>query len=216
MIVIPDYVKENMDKLLVGLVTVVIVLVPATIYIYRHLPTSTAAPKKEQTKVVQKVVNTPKAYTNPTYKYSVVPPTDSKTVQARSHEFYTDELFYESDLAATSSAKTISIRVFESMGPEWESTKAYFDTLLNEPMGENAFESGRIVKLANVKVANQPAVMQIEQGIGLDGIPYFTKNVYVYANNKLYALMNSGDTQQEVENRDTIFNDIVASIQFLK
>lgn len=223
MIARPDYVKENMHKLFIGIATVLVLLVPATIFTYIQLPKIRLPEKVSQTKEVQKEPIASLKYTNPQYKYSLFYPKEWKVVTAQPTDMYVDTLLFENNTSASAAAtltqkvpSTIGIRAFQNVGPGWESTKAYFDTLLKEPMGETKTTNGRIVKLANVRVAGLPAVMLIEEGKTPEGLPYFTKNVYVFANNVLFAIMNSGENQKDIDKKDAVFNTIIPSVTFDK
>lgn len=207
---LPIYIRENLHKVFIGLVTVLILLIPATLYVSRHLPFK-ASPKKAAPKVVATAPASTKTYTNSDYKYSVSYPNSWTPVTAENTDLYTDQLFYPS---ASDSGKTIGVRVLESVGDD-TSTKDYFNTLLNHPIGEENVDGARVVKLANVKVDDEPAVMQLEQSVTPDGLPYASKNVYVFKNGKLYVLMNSGESPDALAKNDSIFNKIVGSFKFL-
>ncbi|MEK7092445.1 MAG: PsbP-related protein [Patescibacteria group bacterium] len=206
---IPDEVKENLPRLFIGILTVLVIAIPLSLYIYFNRTKTDPKPAPKTT--IEQSKNTI-SYTNPTHLYSLSYPLSWIVTPGNTTALYSDELFYPKEEA--NGSPTIGIRTFVSIGPEWSSPKAYFNYLQNLPMNQYYPSNGRLTKLANVKVDDTPAVMVIEESTDENGASYFSKNVYVYQNNILYVLMNSAESEVKEKVREDIFNQIIASFRF--
>lgn len=208
---IPDEVKENLPRLFIGILTVLVIAIPLSLYIYFNR--TQTQPKSSPKTAIEQPKNTI-SYTNPTHLYSLSYPLSWIVIPGDTTALYSDELFYPKE--KTNGGLTIGVRTITSIGPEWSNPKTYFNYLQSLPMNQYYPSNGRLTKLANVKVDNTPAVMVIEESTDENGASYFSKNVYVYQNNTLYVLMNSAISEEKEKLQEDIFNQILASFRFSK
>ena len=73
-----------------------------------------------------------------------------------------------------------------------------------------------IIRFPNVVVDSESAIVLYEPGKPLPSNPSFRKTVYIKKGDSYYQLWISGDTKQELEKQEKIFNLLIPTFKFLE
>lgn len=192
--------RKNSSKFLVNmilLIVVLITLVSVGLFFNSHKPSPTSTLESK---------NNWKTYTNIKYGYSIKYPNNWYDLGSYDGDWYIDQVFSSTPVdKPNSKAQSIRVRVIKWVGPAWKDTKDYFDGVYHDPNGSHILiddvPATRIIEIPSKEKATEP---------------YYSINVYVYKNTKLYRLYITKESKQMTKNIKPVFDQILSTFKFLK